>query len=87
MIAEREGLDLESSFLLLRNHASNHNLRLADVATSIITGTTPLPAPSTDSYRGSSARTAPPEPLVDSPVGSCCSRPWQCLLPIADARS
>lgn len=41
MIAEREGLDLESSFLLLRNHARNHNLRLADVASSIIIGTVP----------------------------------------------
>lgn len=40
MIAEREGLDLESSFLLMRNHARNHNLRLAGVATSITTGTT-----------------------------------------------
>lgn len=40
MIAEREALDLESSFLLLRNHARNHNLRLADVATAITTGGT-----------------------------------------------
>ncbi len=39
IIAEREGLDLESSFRLLRNHARNHNLRLADVAISITTGT------------------------------------------------
>jgi len=44
MVAEREGLDLESSFRLLRNHARNHNLRLADVATSITTGTTPASA-------------------------------------------
>lgn len=44
MIAEREGLDLESSFLLLRNHARNHNLRLADVAASIIAGTVPASA-------------------------------------------
>lgn len=40
MIAEREGLDLETSFRLLRNHARNHNLRLADVATSIVGGAT-----------------------------------------------
>ena len=40
MIAESEGLDLDASFQLLRNHARNHNLRLGDVAMSITTGTT-----------------------------------------------
>jgi GAF domain-containing protein len=48
VISEREGLDLESSFLLLRNHARNHNLRLVDVATSITTGT--LPASTLDRF-------------------------------------
>ena len=37
MVAERENLNMEQSFSLLRNHARNHNLRLADVARDIIT--------------------------------------------------
>ncbi|HWL43317.1 MAG TPA: GAF and ANTAR domain-containing protein [Ilumatobacter sp.] len=40
MIAEHEGLDLEASFLRLRNHARSHNLRLADVAAAITDGAT-----------------------------------------------
>ena len=39
MVAEREGLDMEGSFAALRNHARNHNARLADVAQQVITGT------------------------------------------------
>lgn len=39
MVAERQRVDLERSFEILRSHARNHNLRLADVATSVITGT------------------------------------------------
>jgi GAF domain-containing protein len=39
MIGEREGLDMEQAFHRLRNHARNHNRRLADVATDIIGGT------------------------------------------------
>lgn len=39
MVAERQGIDLEQSFDILRNHARSHNLRLADVATSVIAGT------------------------------------------------
>lgn len=38
MVAEREGLDMEQSFRMLRNHARNHNLALADLADSVITG-------------------------------------------------
>ncbi len=38
MVAEREGLDMEQAFNLLRDHARNHNLRLADVASDIISG-------------------------------------------------
>ena len=37
MVAERESLDMEQSFSMLRNHARNHNLRLVDVAREIIT--------------------------------------------------
>ena len=44
MVAERENLDMEQAFALLRNHARNHNLRLVDVAGAIIRGTL---APST----------------------------------------
>jgi hypothetical protein len=36
MIAERLNLDMEQSFATLRNHARNHNLRLGDVAQSVI---------------------------------------------------
>jgi GAF domain-containing protein len=39
MVAERLGLDMERSFSTLRNHARNHNLRLADVAEAVIGGT------------------------------------------------
>jgi GAF domain-containing protein len=38
MIAERQGLDMEQAFATLRNHARNHNLRLADVASDVIEG-------------------------------------------------
>lgn len=38
MIAERLGLDMERSFTSLRNHARNHNLRLAGVANDVIGG-------------------------------------------------
>ena len=39
MVAERVGLNMEQSFASLRNHARNHNLRLADVAHDVISGT------------------------------------------------
>jgi GAF domain-containing protein len=39
MVAEREGVDMEGAFSQLRNHARNHNARLADVARSVIDGT------------------------------------------------
>jgi GAF domain-containing protein len=38
MVAERLDLDMERSFATLRNHARNHNLRLSDVAQSVIDG-------------------------------------------------
>lgn len=38
MVAERLGFDMERSFTTLRNHARNHNLRLADVANAVIIG-------------------------------------------------
>jgi GAF domain-containing protein len=39
MVAEREGLDMEQSFSMLRDHARNHNLRLAELAGLVISGT------------------------------------------------
>ena len=41
VIAERLGVDMERSFTTLRSHARNHNVRLADVATAIISGELP----------------------------------------------
>ena len=38
MVAERIGVDMENAFLVLRNHARNHNLRLVDVASDVIAG-------------------------------------------------
>jgi GAF domain-containing protein len=36
MVAEREGLNMEAAFSVLRNHARNHNLRLVEVASAVI---------------------------------------------------
>jgi GAF domain-containing protein len=41
LVAKREGLDLEQSFVVLRNHARNHNLELGDLAEAVIGGTLP----------------------------------------------
>src|SRR5205814_4981300 len=38
MVAERTGLDMEQAFSLIRNHARDHNARLADVANDLIRG-------------------------------------------------
>lgn len=54
MIAEREQVDLETSFQLLRNHARSRNLRLVDVATAITTGA--ISASSLDRLRSSTRR-------------------------------
>jgi GAF domain-containing protein len=39
IVAEREQLNMEQAFSRLRNHARNHNLRLADVARAVIGST------------------------------------------------
>jgi GAF domain-containing protein len=44
MVAEREGLDMQQSFAMLRTHARNHNLRLAELAASVISGSMPVSA-------------------------------------------
>ena len=38
VLAERQGLDMDQAFATLRNHARNHNRRLVDVATDVISG-------------------------------------------------
>jgi AmiR/NasT family two-component response regulator len=38
MVAERTGAGLDQAFARLRNHARNHNRRLADVAQDIVDG-------------------------------------------------
>jgi GAF domain-containing protein len=44
MIAEREGVDMERAFSVLRNHARNHNLLLVEVAATVIDGSLPASA-------------------------------------------
>jgi AmiR/NasT family two-component response regulator len=38
MVAENQGLNIEDAFAALRNYSRNHNLRLVDVADSVIGG-------------------------------------------------
>jgi transcriptional regulator with GAF, ATPase, and Fis domain len=38
MIAEHGGLTMDQAFTLLRNHARHHNLRLGDLAQSVVSG-------------------------------------------------
>jgi len=44
MVAERDGLDMEQSFRRLRAYARSHNLRLVDVACSVIDGSLGTPS-------------------------------------------
>jgi GAF domain-containing protein len=46
VLSERTGRTMEEAFAVLRNHARNHNLLLADVANDVITGV--IPATSLD---------------------------------------
>ena len=39
IVTERKGLNMDQAFATLRNHARTHNLRLADVARDVISGT------------------------------------------------
>jgi len=41
MVSARLGLDMEGAFKVLRNHTRNHNLKLHDVAQSVIDGSLP----------------------------------------------
>lgn len=42
VLAERSRLDMEQAFSHLRSYARSHNLRLADVARSVVDGTLPV---------------------------------------------
>lgn len=44
VVAEREDLDMQQAFSLMRNHARNHNLRLVEVANAVIAGSLPVVA-------------------------------------------
>lgn len=44
MVAERKGVDMEAAFVLLRRHARDHNLRLADVGRTVVNGNPGIPA-------------------------------------------
>jgi GAF domain-containing protein len=44
MVAERQNLNMQQAFSALRNYARNHNLRLADVAQTVIAGSLPASA-------------------------------------------
>jgi GAF domain-containing protein len=52
MIAERESVPMDDAFIALRHHARNHNLRLADVAESIINRSLTTSALTTRPQRG-----------------------------------
>jgi AmiR/NasT family two-component response regulator len=51
VLAERRGVDMAEAFTMLRKHARNNNLRLADVAKGIVSGTVDLSAVSGDQRR------------------------------------
>lgn len=42
MVAEHAHIDMDAAFARLRTHARNHNLRLADLAATVVDGTTAL---------------------------------------------
>ena len=44
MVAQHQGIDMEEAFLRLRNHARNRNVRLVDLAQSIISADPSAPA-------------------------------------------
>ncbi len=44
MLAERANIDMGQAFTQMRNHARNHNLRLAEVAEAVVDGTLPTHA-------------------------------------------
>jgi GAF domain-containing protein len=44
MVAQRQGLNMEDAFAVLRGHARSHNIRLVDVANAVIGGTLAMSA-------------------------------------------
>ncbi len=51
VLAERCGVDMGEAFTMLRRHARNNNLRLADVAKGVVAGTVELSQVSADPHR------------------------------------
>ena len=70
ILAQRLGLGMTQAFNVMRDFARNHNLRLADVAQSIIDGTAPIPS--------QTAATATPQPAA---IRQLQSRPGAWLTP------
>jgi hypothetical protein len=78
ILAERLGLGMTQAFNVMRDFARNHNLRLADVAQSIIDGTAPIPS--------QTAATAAPLQAAGEPGKgrwACTGRPW-CMAQAVD---
>jgi GAF domain-containing protein len=65
-LAERLGIDMDAAFSLLRAHARNRNLRLADVARDIIDGTELLAGQGAARAQPLAARQVPPAPRPGS---------------------
>jgi transcriptional regulator with GAF, ATPase, and Fis domain len=62
ILAERLGIDMNHAFSLMRDQARNRNLRLSDVAQSIIDGTAPLPSQTTATARPRQRQPGPGHP-------------------------
>ena len=61
-LAERLGLDMEQAFSLLRDHARNRNLRLADLAQAFIDGNQTLVGQAAAARSRRAARAMQPDP-------------------------
>ena len=59
-LAERLGLNMEQAFVLLRDYARNHNLRLADLAQAFIDGTQTVVGQAVAAEPRTTARTGQP---------------------------
>jgi GAF domain-containing protein len=68
MVAERESVNMEEAFSRLRNHARNHNLRLADVALQVIAGALPVASLDRPTTRASTGVNPPGPPVKPAPV-------------------
>jgi DNA-directed RNA polymerase specialized sigma subunit len=62
-LAERLGLDMEQAFVLLRDYARNHNLRLAELAQAFIDGNQTLVSQTTERPHTITRTNQPRHPL------------------------